>query len=98
MKRYGPEPTRGRGNDGRNFRQRGKNPWWMRGVKGCFVCRRLDHHSRKKHSRDEVTAEINKPKMRYPTPLLTSKEHAYISSMYDPDVSEEEEESSKEEV
>lgn len=43
---------------------------WMKGVKGCFVCGK-DHLANSRHSREEVTAAIEKLKAKPPRALLT---------------------------
>lgn len=67
-------------NRGENSRIR-KRPKWMRGVKGCFVCRR-DHMANQHHSRDEVTRAINKLKQKLPTVFLSQEDTAYISELF----------------
>lgn len=63
-------------------RQRRPIPWWMRGVKGCFVCRKPDHNANERHSRDEVSTVIKNLKMKHPTALLTEEDKEYITDLF----------------
>lgn len=51
---------------------------WMTVVKGGFV-RGQDHCARQRHTRDEVSAAINKLEAKHPTALLTVEN---LSSIY----------------
>ena len=53
---------------------------WMRGVKGCFVCGQ-DHMANNRHSREEVTAAINRLKSRHPSALLTIEDLSSVVNM-----------------
>lgn len=65
----------------------------MRGVKGCVVCGK-DHRANSRHSREEVTAAINKLKSRQPSALITVED---LSSVMEMTADEEDETESEEE-
>lgn len=52
----------------------------MRGVKGCFVCGR-DLRANSRHSREELTAAINKLKSRHPSALITVEDLSSVMAM-----------------
>lgn len=54
---------------------------WMRGVRGCFVCgksQRANEH----HSRDKVTASINRLKSDHSSALISVEDLAFLANNY----------------
>lgn len=63
-------------------------PSKTRGVKGCFACEQ-DHFSKKRHSRDEITAAIERLNPMHRTVLLTVEDLCAMYGMMDDDDGEE---------
>lgn len=73
--RQGSQSTRPHGNHGRP--QLRLSSVWMRGVKGCLVCGQ-SQREKVRHTRDEVTAAINKLKEKLPSALITIADVVHI--------------------
>lgn len=66
---------------GSNAHRRYGRPRWIRGIKGCFVCKG-DHRANEHHSREEVTKAVNRLKARQPAAFLSRADHGYIDELF----------------
>lgn len=56
------------------------SPYWMRGIKGCFVCGK-DHRANTRHPREEVIEAINRLKRKHPRALTTVADISAVMEM-----------------
>lgn len=66
-----------------NHFQRRKPPWWMKNVKGCFVCGREGHRANERHDKEEVSRAVRNLKRKNSTPRLTTEDKAFIAALFE---------------
>lgn len=76
---YGREPEK----YNRDQRQRRGSPWWLKGVRGCFVCHKDGHRAAEKHTKEEMAEAIKQLKQKNTQTMLTQEDDAFITELYE---------------